>query len=68
MSLHPVLAEKLSAALVPTAPQAQTRRDVRLPTVSGKVHAVIGMRRAGKTTGKPADPHESKITIARTER
>ncbi|MBI5684020.1 MAG: ATP-binding protein [Verrucomicrobia bacterium] len=26
-----------------------TRRDVRLPTVPGKVHAVVGMRRSGKT-------------------
>lgn len=29
---------------------ALTRRDARLPAVPGKVHAVIGMRRAGKTT------------------
>ncbi len=27
-----------------------TKRDVRLPKVSGKAYAVIGMRRAGKTT------------------
>lgn len=32
------------------APLAFTRRDARLPAVPGKVHAVIGMRRAGKTT------------------
>ena len=50
MSLHPVLAEKLSAALAPIGPQALTRRDARLSPVPGKVHAVIGMRRAGKTT------------------
>ena len=50
MSLHPVLAEKLSAALEPAPPVALTRRDARLPAVPGKVHAVIGMRRAGKTT------------------
>lgn len=50
MSLHPVLAEKLSAALEPTAAGAFTRRDARLPRVPGKVQAVIGMRRAGKTT------------------
>ena len=50
MSLHPVLAEKLSAALAPAPPFALTRRDARLPAVPGKVHAVIGMRRAGKTT------------------
>jgi hypothetical protein len=50
MSLHPVLAEKLSAALAEGPPMALTRRDARLPAVPGKVHAVIGMRRAGKTT------------------
>jgi hypothetical protein len=50
MSLHPVLAEKLSAALAAAPPAAITRRDARLPPVAGKVHAVIGMRRAGKTT------------------
>jgi len=31
-------------------PPALTRRDVRVPAVPGKVVAVIGMRRAGKTT------------------
>ena len=50
MSLHPVLAEKLSAALAEVPPVALTRRDARLPAVAGKAHAVIGMRRAGKTT------------------
>ena len=50
MTLHPILAEKLSAALAPAPPLARTRRDARLPAVPGKVHAVIGMRRAGKTT------------------
>ena len=50
MTLHPILAEKLSAALVPAPPNGLTRRDARLPAVPGKVHAVIGMRRAGKTT------------------
>jgi predicted AAA+ superfamily ATPase len=50
MSLHPVLAEKLSAALDPVAQAAFTQRDAALPAVPGKVHAVIGMRRAGKTT------------------
>ncbi|HUF60958.1 MAG TPA: ATP-binding protein [Verrucomicrobiales bacterium] len=49
MSLHPVLAEKLSAALEPAPKVALTERDARLPAVPGKVHAVIGMRRAGKT-------------------
>jgi hypothetical protein len=50
VSLHPVLAEKLSAALAPAPATQITRRDARLPAVAGKVHAVIGMRRAGKTT------------------
>ncbi len=50
MSLHPVLAEKLSVALEPGSPRGMTRRDARLSSVPNKVHAVIGMRRAGKTT------------------
>lgn len=50
MSLHPVLLEKLNAALLPTAPTNMTARDASLPAVPGKVHAVIGMRRSGKTT------------------
>jgi hypothetical protein len=50
MPLHPVLNEKLNASLA-TAPSASfTQRDARLPGVPGKVHAVIGLRRAGKTT------------------
>lgn len=50
MSLHPVLEERLNTALGGTEPVAFTRRDARLPAVPGKAHAVIGMRRAGKTT------------------
>lgn len=50
MSLLPALQEKLNAALAPAPPLALTRRDAALPPVPGKVHAVIGMRRAGKTT------------------
>jgi hypothetical protein len=50
MALHPVLAEKLSEALVAVKQPPFTRRDARLPKVPGKVHSVIGMRRAGKTT------------------
>lgn len=50
MALHPVLLEKLNAALR-TSPQPRlTTRDARLPALPGKAHAVIGMRRAGKTT------------------
>lgn len=36
--------------LLATVPPPLTRRDVRLPRVAGKAIAVIGMRRAGKTT------------------
>lgn len=50
MPLHPILSEKLRAALAPTPRFVLTRRDARLPAVAGKVHSVIGMRRAGKTT------------------
>ncbi len=50
MPLHPVLEERLNAALSAAAPAAFTPRDARLPAVPGKAHAVIGMRRAGKTT------------------
>ena len=50
MGLHPVLAEKLNAALAQAPTTGMTRRDARLPEVPKKVHAVIGMRRAGKTT------------------
>lgn len=50
MPLHPVLEEKLNAALVPDADFELSRRDARLPAIQGKVHAVIGMRHTGKTT------------------
>lgn len=70
MALHPVLTEKLNAALGPPAPPLLTRRDARLPAVPGKVHAEIGMRRAGKTTflGQLlADrPPEGPVARART--
>lgn len=49
MPLLEALQEKLSDALLPLAPAALTRRDATLPAVPGKAHAVIGMRRAGKT-------------------
>lgn len=47
MPLHPVLADKLQVALQATATRQLTRRDARLPLVPGKVHSIIGMRRAG---------------------
>lgn len=48
--LHPVLLQHLNAALAPGPAPRATRRDAALPDIPGKVHAVIGMRRAGKTT------------------
>ena len=50
MALHRVLLEKLNESLSAGVFAARTRRDAQLPGVPGKVHAVIGMRRAGKTT------------------
>lgn len=50
MSLHPVLREKLEAGLLPAPMTGVTPRDTRLPALAQKVHAVIGMRRVGKTT------------------
>lgn len=50
MPLHPVLAEKLNEAIAPVKTATWTRRDAQLPGIPGKVHSVIGMRRAGKTT------------------
>ena len=50
MPLHPVLEERLNAALEPSLPVEFTPRDAMLPGIPGKTHAVIGMRRAGKTT------------------
>lgn len=49
MPLLDALQEKLSDALLPLAATTLTRRDAVLPAVPGKAHAVIGMRRAGKT-------------------
>lgn len=50
MNLHPILNEKLSSALLPLENKTLTRRDALLPQLPDKVHAVIGMRRAGKTS------------------
>lgn len=46
--MRDVIRQKLADAVRSELP-ALTRRDVRLPAVPGKTHAVIGMRRAGKT-------------------
>ena len=48
--LHPILLDRLNAALAPDLLPSFTPRDLRLPEVPGKIHAVTGMRRAGKTT------------------
>lgn len=50
MPLHPILAEKLTTALLPEPPAGRTGRDARLPELPNKVHAVIGMRRTGKSS------------------
>jgi hypothetical protein len=50
MPLHSVLEERLNAALEPSLAVEITGRDATLPGILGKTHAVIGMRRAGKTT------------------
>jgi uncharacterized protein len=50
MSLHRMLETKLSDALERADLTSYTRREARLPSIPGKVQAVIGMRRAGKTT------------------
>lgn len=46
--MREVIREKLIDAVTAELPPL-TRRDVRLPAVPKKVHAIIGMRRAGKT-------------------
>jgi hypothetical protein len=57
MTLHPMLEEKLNTALAPARvatltrrDATLTRRDAMLPDLPNKVHAVTGMRRAGKTS------------------
>lgn len=50
MPLHPILVEKLNLALEAAPPLPLTPRDARLLAVPGAAHAVIGLRRAGKTT------------------
>ncbi len=47
--LQQVLRDKILLA-VESSPPGLTRRDVVFPSISGKALAVIGMRRAGKTT------------------
>jgi predicted AAA+ superfamily ATPase len=47
--IRAVLRQRIADALTTPVPTL-TRRDVRLPEVAGKAHAVIGMRRSGKST------------------
>jgi predicted AAA+ superfamily ATPase len=46
--MRDVIREKITDSVNAELPQL-TRRDARLPEVPNKVHAIIGMRRAGKT-------------------
>ncbi len=50
MPILPAFAEILSAAAKPLPQKRITARDANLPAIPGKAHAIIGMRRAGKTT------------------
>ena len=47
--IQAVLRQRITDALTMPLP-AFTKRDIRLPEVKGKAHAVIGMRRSGKST------------------
>ena len=47
--MHEILKAKLDAALSEPLP-VLTRRDVHLPDLPGKALAVVGVRRAGKTS------------------
>ena len=47
--MREILRQKIIDSLA-AIPPLHTRRDVRLPAISGKAVAVIGPRRAGKTT------------------
>lgn len=49
MALLHALREKLNAAVGVQAASALTPRDIHLPAIANKTHAVVGMRRAGKT-------------------
>lgn len=47
--IEQIVREKIATA-VETPPPALTRRDAVLPPITGKALALIGMRRAGKTS------------------
>lgn len=67
MPLHTALLDKLNTELQAPTPLQLTRRDARLPAVPGKVHAVIGMRRAGKTSFLRQLQAERRQTLPPTE-
>jgi len=48
--LEQILREKILQSVRTPPPAGLTRRDARLPGIKGKAFAVIGMRRAGKTS------------------
>ena len=48
--IEQILREKILQSARTPPPAGLTRRDARLPGIKGKAFAVIGMRRAGKTT------------------
>jgi uncharacterized protein len=47
--IQAILRQRITDALTAPIP-AFTKREIRLPQVNGKAHAVIGMRRSGKST------------------
>ncbi len=49
MPIESILLEKLNDGVAPAPSLRLTRRDAQLPPIPGKVHAVIGMRRTGKS-------------------
>ena len=49
VALLQALQEQLNPAVGVLPRHALTQRDIRLPKISNKAHAVIWMRRAGKT-------------------
>ncbi len=44
-----IIQQKLAQSMAEVPPPF-TPRDIRLPRVPGKAHAIVGMRRSGKTT------------------
>lgn len=63
MALHPILIEKLNEAIFSSEVPPFTLRDARLPAIPGKVQAIIGMRRVGKTTFLRQLQNEKRKTL-----